>query len=129
MCCVVSAVAGAFKEEDLECLASDEVRDEETTVSAGEKLASLVVSITSKTGKKDLEVKCQRFNLLVTNGLFHPYHLDESTSILGTSGFFFAFFIFISFFDEDNSSKQNSSRWNAEFLGVTAGAILFAYVH
>ena len=36
------------------------------------------------------------FNQLVTNGLSHPYHLDESTFILGAAGvtfhFYFAFY-------------------------------------
>ena len=44
-------------------------------------------------------------NPLVTNGLSYPYHLDESIFILGSSG---VFFIFISFFDENQKSNQNS---------------------
>ena len=45
-------------------------------------------------------------NPYVTNGLSHPYHLDESTFILGASEVFF-----ISFFDDDYVlSKQNSKR-------------------
>ena len=28
----------------------------------------------------------QQFNQHVTSGLFHPYHLDESTFILGAAG-------------------------------------------
>ena len=39
---------------------------------------------------------CWQFNQLVTNGLSHPYHLDESTFILGAAGvtfhFYFAFY-------------------------------------
>ena len=39
---------------------------------------------------------CWKFNLLVTNGLLNPYHLDESTFILGAAGvtflFYFAFY-------------------------------------
>ena len=31
-------------------------------------------------------------NLLVTNGLSHSYHLDESIFILGESGVFFHFY-------------------------------------
>ena len=58
----------------------------------------------------------------LTNGMSHPYQLDESTFILGV------FFIFNSFFDEINEIKQNSSRWNAALCSVTSGAILFAYV-
>ena len=53
---MVSAIPGTVKEEDLECLASDEVRDDESAMTAGEIPAGPVVSITSKTGKKDLEV-------------------------------------------------------------------------
>ena len=37
-------------------------------------------------------------NPLVTNGFSNPYHLDESTFILGASG---VIFHFISFFDEN----------------------------
>ena len=60
-------------------------------------------------------------NPLVTNGLSHPYHWDESIFILrGTRSIFF---IFISFFDEIHVSKQNSPRWDAAFCGVTSGAI------
>ena len=32
------------------------------------------------------------FNQLVTNGLSHPYHLDESSFILGAAGVTFHFF-------------------------------------
>ena len=32
------------------------------------------------------------FNPLVTNELSHPYHLDESTFILGASGVIFHFY-------------------------------------
>ena len=39
---------------------------------------------------------CWQFNQLVTNGLSHPYHLDESHFILGAAGvtfhFYFAFY-------------------------------------
>ena len=46
-------------------------------------------------------------------------------SFLGASGvFLFSLF----FFDEIYVSKQNSSRWDAAFHDVTAGAIMFAYV-
>ena len=34
---------------------------------------------------------CWQFNQLVTNGLSHPYHLDESTFILGAAGVTFSF--------------------------------------
>ena len=53
---MVSAIQGTVKEDDLECLASDEVRDDESAITAGEIPASPVVIVTSKTGKKDLEV-------------------------------------------------------------------------
>ena len=36
--------------------------------------------------------------------------------------------IFISFFDGNQNSKENSPRWDAAFCGVTSGGILFAYV-
>ena len=68
---------------------------------------------------------CLGVNQFVTNGLSHPYTLDE---------FIFIFrgvrckFIFISFFDEIHLSKQNSPRWDAAFCGVTSEAILVAYV-
>ena len=63
------------------------------------------------------------FYPLVTDGLSHPYHLEESI------GHQELFFIFISFFDESRSSKRNTRlRWDAAFCGVTSGAILFAYV-
>ena len=52
-------------------------------------------------------------NPYVTNGLSHPYHLDEST-------FFFRgirsnFLFFISLLNEKHVSKQNSPRWDAAF--------------
>ena len=34
-----------------------------------------------------------RFNPLATNGHFHPYHLDESTFIKGSSGASFRFYL------------------------------------
>ena len=47
----------------------------------------------------------------MTNGLSHPYHLDESTIILrGIASIFF-----ISFFDKIHVRKQNSSRLDAAF--------------
>ena len=66
-------------------------------------------------------------NPLMTNGLSHPYHLDESIFIFrGFRSIFFFHFYFIS--DENEISKQNSPRWDAAFCGVTSGAIRFAYV-
>ena len=35
---------------------------------------------------------------------------------------------FISFFNENCVSKQNSPRWDAVFCGITSGAILFPYI-
>ena len=50
----------------------------------------------------------------MTNGISHPYQLDESTFILrGIRG---NFSFFISFLDENHVSKQNSPRWDAAFL-------------
>ena len=72
------------------------------------------------------DTKCEfikNIKPLVTNGLSHPYHLDESIFIFRS-----IWSIFISFFNENNVSKQNSPRWEAAFCGVTSGAILFAYV-
>ena len=59
---------------------------------------------------------------IVTNGFSHPYHLDESTFIFRDIRSNF------SFFDEIHKSKQNSTRKNATFCGVTSRATLFAYV-
>ena len=60
------------------------------------------------------------------NGLSHAYQMDESTFISRGSGSDFSF-LFL-FFDKNPVSKQNSPRWEAEFYGVTSGAILFCYV-
>ena len=49
----------------------------------------------------------------------------SSLLFLGASG---VILNFIQFFDENSLSKQNSTRWDAAFCGVTFGAILFAYV-
>ena len=59
-------------------------------------------------------------NSRVTNGLSHPYQLDESTYIFRGIGINF------SLFGENHVTKKNSSRWDAAFCGVTSGAILFA---
>ena len=67
------------------------------------------------------------FNPLVTNGLFHPYRLDEFTFIFRSIVSIF-FYFFISFFDEFPVNKQNSPRSDTAFCGVTSGDILFAYV-
>ena len=58
---------------------------------------------------------------LVTNGLSHPYLLDESSFILRGIGVNMTF----SFFDENHFSKQNSPRWR-HVCGVKFGAILWA---
>ena len=64
---------------------------------------------------------------LATNGLSHPYQLDESIfNFRGVRSVFV--FIFISFFDANHVSKQNSSRLDAASCGVASGAILFAPV-
>ena len=62
----------------------------------------------------------------MTNGLSHPYHLDESTFNFRGSGSDFSFLF--NFFDEIRVSKQNSPRWDATFSSVTSGAIIFASV-
>ena len=49
----------------------------------------------------------------LTNGLSHPYHLDESIFNFRDIGSNFSFFI--SFFDENYLSKQNSPRCDAAF--------------
>ena len=74
----------------------------------------------------DPRTETEKINPLVMSGLSHPYHLDDSSFICRGIGN--EFFIFISFFDENHVSKQNSLRWDAGFCGVTSGAILFAYV-
>ena len=73
--------------------------------------------------------KVERFsmvsiNTFVTNGLSHPYHLDESTFIFRVirSNFSFLFHFWREFISANRisgASKQNSPR---------SGAILFAYV-
>ena len=60
------------------------------------------------------------YNPYVTNGLSHPYHLDESTFKI--RGFRSDFYFFNSFFDEIPVSKQNNPRWDGAFCGVTSGA-------
>ena len=57
----------------------------------------------------------------LTNGLSHPYHLDESILILGASGVIFNIhYIFM----KKHVIKQNSTK----YCGVISGAILFAFV-
>ena len=70
LCCAVSAIPGALSEDDLECLASDEVRDFDTSLGLGDKLASSVVNVASRTGKKNLEAM-QDFN--IDKSLFSDY--------------------------------------------------------
>ena len=62
----------------------------------------------------------------MTNGLSHPYYLHESTFIL--RGIRSNFSFFISFFDENQKSKQNSPRCDAAYCGVTYGANMFVFV-
>ena len=67
-------------------------------------------------------------NQLVTNGLSHPYHLDQSIhNFRDVRSKLFHFYFIV---DENQVSKQNSPRWDVAFFGVTSrsGAILFAYV-
>ena len=66
------------------------------------------------------------FNPYVTNGLSHPYHLDESTFILGASGVVFHFYFI---FDENYVSKQNSPRLNAAYCGGTSRTICVSTSH
>ena len=66
------------------------------------------------------------FKLLVAKRLPHPYQMGVSTFIL--RGIRSDLFIFISFFDENHASKQNSARWDTASCGVTSGVILFVYV-
>ena len=70
LCCVVSAVPGALQEDDLECSENDEDKPEETTATAAtsDKPASSVIHITSRTGRKDLEV-CDILNQLFKRSL------------------------------------------------------------
>ena len=65
---------------------------------------------------------------LVTNGLYHHYHLDESTFVLKNTRCNFSSFISFFISRGKNVSKQNSLRWDATFSGVPSGVILFAYV-
>ena len=55
-----------------------------------------------------------------------PINLGESISSFRGSRS--SFFFFISFFNENLLSKQNSPRWDRAFCGVTSWAILFVYV-
>ena len=57
-----------------------------------------------------LQINVNGIYPLVTNGLSHLNHLDESTFILRGMGSNFSFII--SFFDENHVSKQNSPRWD-----------------
>ena len=68
----------------------------------------------------------QSLNPLVTNGLYHPYHLDEPTLVF--RGIRSSFSFLLNFSDANHKSKQNSLRWDAAFCGVTSGAILVACV-
>ena len=65
-------------------------------------------------------------NPYLTNRFSHHYQ-GESTFILRgvTVGVMFIFLI--SFFDEISLCKQNRTKWDAAFCGVTSGAMLFAY--
>ena len=65
-------------------------------------------------------------NPLVTNGLSHHYHLDESVFIFRGIGSNFSFLFHFSM--KIRVSKENSPRWDAAAGGVPPGAILFVYV-
>ncbi|KAK3576635.1 hypothetical protein CHS0354_023154 [Potamilus streckersoni] len=54
VCCQVAAMEGILKEEDLECLVSDE--DTGSVLNVDEKLASSIISIYSKSGEKTFQV-------------------------------------------------------------------------
>ena len=56
LCCLVSAISGQLSEDDLECLASDEYIDGDESLNLGDKPASAVIQISSRTGRKSLEV-------------------------------------------------------------------------
>ena len=64
-----------------------------------------------------------KFNPLVTNGLSHFYHFDESTFI------FRGFRSKISFFDDFPVSKQNSLRWDAAFVASQLGLYCLPVSH
>ena len=61
-------------------------------------------------------------NPFLTIGFSHYYHLGEATFIMRGISSDFKYIL-----DENPLSKQNSPRWDAEFCGVTSGAILFAH--
>ena len=55
----------------------------------------------------------------MTNGLSHPYHLDEPIVIFRGTRCNFSFLY--PYFDENPVGKQSSPRWEAAFYGVTSG--------
>ena len=57
------------------------------------------------------------------SGLSHLYQWDGSTVIF--RGVYFQFYLFLGYSCKETEKKP---RWDAAFCGVTAGAILFAYV-
>ena len=78
-----------------------------------------------------IETNTPYINPLVTNGLSHPYHFDESNFIFrGTPPspprvIFFHFFF--SYFDENHVSKQKITRLDATICGAQLWAFLSAY--
>ena len=69
----------------------------------------------------DLVCGCFCIYPLVTNGLSHAYHLDESNTILGTHLYIFIqedFFFCISFSDENHVSKQHSPNRTPRFANL-----------
>ena len=67
------------------------------------------------------------FNPLVTNGLSHPYHSDESISILGTAEVFVTFLFHVSM--KIMSANRIAPDGTPRFAASHLMAILFAYVH
>ena len=59
----------------------------------------------------------------MTNGLSHPYHLEEYIFILRGARSTF------SFLKELHVIKQNSPRWDAAFCGVTSGLFCLLMSH
>ena len=64
------------------------------------------------------------FNPHVTNGISHPYHLDESIFVLSSS-----IRSNSSFFNENHVSKQKSSRLDTTFAASHLGLFCLAVSH
>ena len=72
-------------------------------------------TLAMKSEEEEVILQIRNFNPLVTNGLSHPYHSDESIFILGASGVFCVY----SIFEENHVSKHNSPKCEAAFFGVS----------